>query len=525
MNATLSLSGAALARRLQRIRWRADKKRLLMLLTGMIVGVEFLENGMFVFAASHIMGGIDTAPREFSIVLAAYATGNMLMIGLQQWLSRHFGYRRYLMGALALFLVGALASAAAENLIGMVLARIVQGFGSGALFTSARVLIPTLFGTGDRSLAVKHFVISLFGASTCAPLLAALLVDGPGWRWIFLVVTPLVALIMAGVWVLLPDALGRGSAPVRWAARPLLLFAAAVTLVQLSLSEARYDVFNHPMHLAILAVFGVGLFAWFMVHQWSHHEPLFRLRELAHPAYLLGLGLYFMHYCLSNASSYLFPIFAESGLGIPVVDTGMLNSFAGAVSLFTAYFYIKISPRMPKKRSLMILGALVMVLACWGFASLPADAPLSALWLPLIAKGLFGVLLVMPIANATFREMSTERFAHAYQGKNLMRQLASSFATALAAVLLQDREFVNHVRLSERIGSGSVQVRQWLDHAQTSFSALGLTPEHAHKLALAEMNRIMGQQSLLLASQDLYWMMAIFALLTVVALLLQRRFK
>jgi predicted MFS family arabinose efflux permease len=368
-------------------------------------------------------------------------------------------------------------------------------------------------------------MLCLFGASTCAPLSAALLVDGPGWRWIFLGVTPLVALIMVGVWALLPDAIGHGSAPVRWAARPLLLFAAAITLVQLGLSDARYDVFDHPVHLLILAVFGVGLFAWFMVHQWSHHEPLFRLRELANPAYFLGLGLYFMHYCLSNASNYLFPIFAESGLGIPVVNTGMLNSFAGAVSLLTAYVYVKISPRMPRKRPLMIAGALAMALACWGFASLSAGAPLPAVLPPLIAKGLFGVLLVLPVANMTFREMSTERFAHAYQSKNLMRQLASSFATALAAVLLQDREFVNHVRLAERIGSGSMQVRQWLDHAQTSFSALGLTPEHAHKLALVEMNRTLSQQALLLASQDGYWMMAIFALVVVAVLLLQRRFK
>ena len=49
-------------------RWHADKKRLLMLLLGLVVGVEFLENGMFVFAASHIVGGIDAAPREFAII-------------------------------------------------------------------------------------------------------------------------------------------------------------------------------------------------------------------------------------------------------------------------------------------------------------------------------------------------------------------------------------------------------------------------------------------------------------------------
>ena len=78
-------------------RWRAwvhpKKQWLLMLLLGGLVAMEFLENGMFVFASSHILGGIGVAPREFAQVQAAYAVGSMLMIAMQQWLSRHFGYR------------------------------------------------------------------------------------------------------------------------------------------------------------------------------------------------------------------------------------------------------------------------------------------------------------------------------------------------------------------------------------------------------------------------------------------------
>ena len=81
----------------------AERRFPLMALSGLLAGVEFLENGMFVFAASHIVGGVAAAPHEFAQVQAAYAVGSMLMIVLQQQLARHFGYRRYLMAALALF--------------------------------------------------------------------------------------------------------------------------------------------------------------------------------------------------------------------------------------------------------------------------------------------------------------------------------------------------------------------------------------------------------------------------------------
>ena len=47
-----------------RMRWlrllsHQQRQTLLMILLGLATGVEFLENIMFVFASSHIIGGID----------------------------------------------------------------------------------------------------------------------------------------------------------------------------------------------------------------------------------------------------------------------------------------------------------------------------------------------------------------------------------------------------------------------------------------------------------------------------------
>src|SRR5205823_5009372 len=126
------------------VRW-LPRDEALMLLLGGLIGLEFLENGMFVFAASYIVGGVDAAPREFAQAQASYAVGSMLMIVVQQSLSRRFGYRRYLTGALALLFVGTAAAAAAEGLAGLTAARFVQGFGAGALFTSGRILVNLLF--------------------------------------------------------------------------------------------------------------------------------------------------------------------------------------------------------------------------------------------------------------------------------------------------------------------------------------------------------------------------------------------
>lgn len=500
--------------------WREDKSRLLMALLGLLVGLEFLENGMFVFAASYIVGGVDAGPREFAQAQAAYAIGSMVMIVMQQWLSRHFGYRRYLTAALAIFFVGAAASAASQGIVGLSLARLVQGFGGGALFTSSRILVPMMFGVKERGQAIKYFMLILFGMSACASVLAASLVEGWGWRWIFLSVLPLTALAMAGCWWLLPDGAGRGGQPVRWAATPLLMVAAALTLLQLGLSEARYDLFDHPARLAATAVAGSALFLFFLWHQWRHDEPLLRLRELRNPVYGMGLALYFMHYLLSNASNYVFPIFAERSLGFPLRTVGWLGSFSALVSLVIAYAYIRLAPKMPRKKPLMAAGALALVLSCGLFSVLPPGAPAQALIAGLVAKGMFGVMLVLPVAGLTFRSLSDDAFAHGYQSKNLMRQLAGSFSGAVAAIALQDRQFANAGQVASHAQTGN-----WLSQMQAVFSARGFPEGQAHQAALGQLAQLVDQQALLLSCQDIYRLLAAMALAAAVIVLAQRQLK
>ncbi|WP_035056086.1 MFS transporter [Andreprevotia chitinilytica] len=503
-------------------RIRHEKKRLLMALLGLITAVEFLENLMFVFAASHIVGGIDAAPREFAQVQAAYAIGSMLMIVKQQWLAKRFGYRRYLSGALALFVVGALASAASHNLIELTGARFMQGVGGGALFTSSRILINVMFPSAERPRALKYFMVMIFGASAVAPALAASLVETHGWEWVFYGAVPPAMLALAGCWFLLPET-ERDSSPVKYDAWPLMLFAVAIVSLQLMLSQTRYDFFAHSGRLVLLALLGSALLAGFLWQQYRHPDPLLHVRELHSSVYLTGLGLYFLHYFLSNFSSYLFPVYAEQALGMPLVTVGWLNTFAGVIGLGVAYGYVKFGRCFPNKKPLMLVGALAMALTAWLFARMPPDATPAALMPALLTKGFFSVLLVMPVAGLTFRELGDERFAHGYQGKNLMRQIAGSISTAIAAVLMQNRQFAVRQEISARLTPDHLQVASWLDTMQHALAARGFAQEQAHAGALAELARVVERQAQLIACEDLYLFLAAAALVTAMVVGVQRK--
>ncbi|HEY0202321.1 MAG TPA: MFS transporter, partial [Burkholderiaceae bacterium] len=344
-----------------------ERKNLLMNLLGLLTAVEFFENVMFIFGAAHIMGGVDAAPEEFVHAQAAYAVGSLMAMVLQQRLARRFGYRRYLACAMLLFVLGLLGCARSANISQMVVARLVQGAGGGAFFTSSRVLVTLLFAPADRPRALKRFMLLIFGGSALAPVCAAWLIESWGWAWVFYGVLPAALLAGAGV-LLLPDGAGRmaRAQPLHMAAMPLAWFALAVVCLQVAVSQARLDVLAHPARLVLVGAAGVLLLAGFLWWQWRHPEPLLHLRMLHNPVYLMGLGLYFVHYFLSNFSAYLFPIYAERGLGLPLAATGWLNSLAALASLCVAWTYIRFfARRLVHKRPVMLVGLSCMALCAW----------------------------------------------------------------------------------------------------------------------------------------------------------------
>jgi hypothetical protein len=462
----------------------ARRRDFLMTLLGALTGIEFLENAMFVFAVGPIMQGVGAPPQAVVQVQAAYAIACMLVLVKQHWLAEQLGYRRYLCGALALFVAGALACAFSTTLDGLTAARFLQGLGGGALFTSSRVLVNMSFPPAERAPAVRRFIVFVFGAGAIGPVLSSFLLVHGDWSWIFLGIVPPALLALAASAWLLPDA-HPGREPMPWAWGGLLLFGVAAVGLQMGLSEASYGLFTHPWLVTSTCVLALALMFAFAAHQWHHPTPLLHLRKLNSPVYLTGLVLYFLYYLLTNFGNAVFPVYAEQGLGIGLRTTGLLNSLGGAAGWCMALAYLRWSKMLPNKKPLMLAGLTAMFLAALWFAFMPAGAPAFALWPGIIAKGWFGVLMVLPVAGLSFRELGEDRFAQAYQAKNLMRQIAISMSTATATVLIHAR-------------------------AESVQAGLGAAPQ-------------VGAQAMLIATQQTYLLLAALVLLTMAVVWWQRR--
>jgi MFS transporter, DHA2 family, methylenomycin A resistance protein len=125
-------------------------------------------------------------------VLNAYTltlAGLLLTAGA---LGDRIGLRRMFLFGASVFTVASVACAGAPSILALIAARVVQGLGAAALLPATLALIPYLFGDrADQARAAVVWVGIGAGAVALGPLVGGLLIDGFGWRSVFVINLPI----------------------------------------------------------------------------------------------------------------------------------------------------------------------------------------------------------------------------------------------------------------------------------------------------------------------------------------------
>lgn len=134
----------------------------------------------------------DMAVLQWTINAYMLTLAGLILLGGA--LGDRFGRRKIFVFGVVWFAAGSLLCGLAPNDLVLVGARALQGVGAALLTPGSLSLIQASFHPDDRARAVGLW--SGFGGVGAAvgPFLGGWLVDGPGWRWVFLINVPLAAL-------------------------------------------------------------------------------------------------------------------------------------------------------------------------------------------------------------------------------------------------------------------------------------------------------------------------------------------
>jgi EmrB/QacA subfamily drug resistance transporter len=256
--------------------------RIALLATVAASGMASLDATVVNVALPHIGNDLGADVSSLQWVLTGYLLSLASLILLGGALGDRYGRRKVFIIGTVWFAGASLLCGAAPNVQVLVGARVLEGVGAALLTPGSLAILQASFRKSDRAKAVGAWsgLGGVFGA--IGPFVGGWLVDGPGWRWAFLINVPVAALVVYCALRAVPETLDPHAPP------HLDIAGAGLGIVSLgaatwALTEAGPRGWTDPAIAvsASIAVFGIAAFVFRMRHARNPLVPpaLFASRE------------------------------------------------------------------------------------------------------------------------------------------------------------------------------------------------------------------------------------------------------
>ncbi|MFB9964419.1 DHA2 family efflux MFS transporter permease subunit [Sinosporangium siamense] len=244
----------------------------------------------------------------------AYLLAIAAVIPVTGRLAERYGSRTVWTASLAAFLAGSVLCGLAWSAGSLIVFRVLQGLGGGMIVPLGMTILAQAVPRERLGRAMSAAAVPGQLAPLAGPLLGGLLVDGAGWRWIFLVNVPvcLIALILA--WWAIPADPPRERTGPRPDLIGLALLPPAFALIVYGLSAAS----GGP------AVLGVALLAGFAVHALRASAPLIDLWLFAHRSFAAASATAFLARWSIFGAMVLIPLYHQEVRGHDALGAGLL---------------------------------------------------------------------------------------------------------------------------------------------------------------------------------------------------------
>lgn len=366
-------------------------------------------------------------------VLNGYMLALASLILLAGSLGDRYGRRRVFVVGVVWFAVASLLCAVAQDVGQLVVARVLQGIGGALLTPGSLALIQASFVAEDRGKAIGAWsgIGALAGA--LGPFLGGVLIDGIGWRSVFLVNVPLSILVVAIAVRQVPESRDPDSPD------HLDVIGAVTGGVGLAgVTYALIEAGEQGLSAAVVAAALVGLVALaaFVVIERRSSHPMLPLDVFASRQFTWANVVTFAVYGGMGAVFFLLVVQLQTVLGYSALQAGVaslpvtvllfvLSPRAGAVAQ-------RIGARLP-----MAVGPLVAGLGIASLARVQAGASYVTEVFPAIV--VFGVGLGIAVAPLTTAVLAAadERHSGVASGvNNAVARTAQLLAVAVLPVLV-----------------------------------------------------------------------------------------
>ncbi|HEY1767002.1 MAG TPA: DHA2 family efflux MFS transporter permease subunit [Terracidiphilus sp.] len=484
--------------------------------------MEVLDTAIASVALPYIAGSLSASNSEATWVLTSYLVANAVILPASNWFARRFGRKRFLLTCVIIFTVASFFCGAAPSLAVILLARILQGAGGGALQPLSQSILLESFPPAKRGAAMAAYALGIVVAPVLGPTLGGWLTDTYSWRYAFYINIPvgILAVLMISRFIHDPpyirnakvgafDNLGFG------------LLIVWTGCLQVVLDKGQEDDWFGAVWVRWAVAALIIAFVGWIWRSWTNRSGLVDLHVLKDRNFRTGcLMIAMLGMCIYITIAIL-PLYYQEILGYTAFAAGLVVGPRGVGSFFGSPVVGFLTSRVDQ-RKLLCAGFLGFALCSYIFGSVNLDIGPLTLLIPITLTGFALSFVFVPLATMTTSTIANSEMGNATGLFNMLRNIGGSIGIAMATTALIRRADLHQSYLAANLPPSaaalqqkSAQITAYLGHR---IGAAGARPG-----SYGVVYQLLQQQASLLAYVDVFRWTAVLALICAIATWLFRK--
>jgi DHA2 family multidrug resistance protein len=452
--------------------WRPSHNPWLIAVSVMLATfMEVLDTSVANVSLPHIAGNLSATTDEATWVLTSYLVANAIILPATNWLGNLFGRKRFLVSCIVLFTLASALCGAASSLGFLIVARILQGAGGGALQPISQAILLESFPPQKRGSAMAVFAMGVVVAPILGPTLGGWITDNYSWRWIFYINLPIgiLAALMVNALIDDPPYLKRvGLGNIDYIGFGLLGIWLATLQYMLDKGQ-ELDWFSSRAILSC-ALVSAAAFVGFVVRELTTAHPIVDLRVLKNRNFAVGAGMILLLGALLYGTIAVLPLFMQTLLGYTALDAGIAMSPRGIGAFVGTILVGRIVGKVPN-RLLIGAGFLLLGYSSFMFGNISLVIGMQSIVVPSILNGFAISLIFVPLTTSTMGTLSQQQMGNATGIFNLMRNVGGSVGIAAITTFVARTAQTSQALLVPRMSTFNPVFQQRLAEIQAGLSA------------------------------------------------------
>ncbi len=487
--------------------------------------MEVLDTSIANVALNNIAGSMSASYSQATWVLTSYLISNAVVLPLTAWLGNRFQRKRFLLACIFIFTAASLLCGLSVNLPMLLVMRVLQGVGGGAMAPISQAILMESFPSSKQGIAQAVFGLGVVVAPVVGPVMGGWLTDSYSWRWIFYINVPIGLFAIWAIQQTVEDPPWvKQSNPGPLDAVGLVALSLWLGCQEVALDKGQEDDWFGSPFIRVMVVLALVGFVAFVARELRAENPMVELRIFGERNFAVGTVLIFLTSVLIYGIGLLTPQYLQQLMGYSSLAAGIATTPLGLGAALSMIVVGLIVSKVDT-RAIIIFGFAVFALAAFRLSHLSLGiGPWTVFWPQILAGSSLGFLFI-PINVAGTAPMRRDQIGSATGAMNLMRNVGGSVGIAMVSTFLARRSqfhqnlLVEHLTPNDRLLIPTIHALRGFLAVQRATLGDGLSA------ALAAMYRILQQQAWLLAFVDVYAGLATVSLGAVAIVFILKRVK